>query len=701
MASRKRGMPSRFSKHSPQLMRQWATPPDRNTWEFLQKFNESPRMAVIDVISCDLAIIKGRLFEIDADGNEEERPTHPFVQFIEQPNPMYELTASAIWRLFSLFLEIKGEAYCLIERGLDGAPKELWPVPPNWVMETPHDGFPYYRIVSARSGYSAQVDIKDVFVQKSLNPADPYGRGKGTAESIADEIEIDEYAAKFQKRFFFNDATPSIVLKMGDATDPSTYPNQEQKDTFVERWVDKLRGLINRNGVIAVDGDVDVIKLSESMKDVDMQSGRRAIADSILEHYGVPREIMGITENSNRATSENAQFIYTTRVLKKRILAREEAINTQLVSWYGSQYIWRFDEIVPDDSTFKLQVSNEGIARGTLTINEWREMNGLDPTNTGDVFLIPSGVIAVGKEGNIAQAVADASATNAFGFPATADDEGSDDSEFIKSKKAKKKPEEAKAKRLVSGKRSVEEINKDIKKGERAIGQVFKEYYKEFSEALPPEKTQSLLDELRPKLTRLFEASPDKTDYVHAARGMIEKELRNLIDWEKMSTDLTSNMHDVWDQIFEQATEGVVDVSRVSNGHGGIRMHQIVEDLKHSMSEKIARAAVDPNVSAGQLTDELTAVLNDKAHVKRLADDEAFITESVGIQERAKAEGYTSKTWVTMGDAKVRLAHRIVNGENVGINEVFSNGLLYPRDPTGSLAEIANCRCRCVYLYDD
>ena len=55
-----------------------------------------------------------------------------------------------------------------------------------------------------------------------LNPIDPFKRGLGQAEALADEIETDEYAAKFQKRFFFNDATPNLII--GTETTPKRAP---------------------------------------------------------------------------------------------------------------------------------------------------------------------------------------------------------------------------------------------------------------------------------------------------------------------------------------------------------------------------------------------------------------------------------------------------------------------------------------------
>lgn len=63
-------------------------------------------------------------------------------------------------------------------------------------------------------------------------------------------------------------------------------------------------------------------------------------------------------------------------------------------------------------------------------------------------------------------------------------------------------------------------------------------------------------------------------------------------------------------------------------------------------------------------------------------------------------KGYTHKTWVTMMDSRVRHTHEIVNGERIGIYDLFSVGesaMAYPRDFShdASMDEIANCRC-CV-----
>ena len=206
----------------------WARPPSMNTAEWLSMFSKSPRLAVVDRIASDLASVGGRLLRVNEDGSETEVTQHPFLDFMAQPNPLYEMTSSAIWRLHEIYLMLVGEGFFLIERDAIGRPVEFWNVPPHWVKMTPYLGNPNYQIVSP-GGLSMGIPVDDMFVMKQLNPLDPFMRGLGVAESVADEVEIDEYAAKFQKRFFYNDATPPFVFVVPGAT-------KEQLDVFTADW---------------------------------------------------------------------------------------------------------------------------------------------------------------------------------------------------------------------------------------------------------------------------------------------------------------------------------------------------------------------------------------------------------------------------------------------------------------------------------
>lgn len=70
---------------------------------------------------------------------------------------------------------------------------------------------------------------------------------------------------------------------------------------------------------------------------------------------------------------------------------------------------------------------------------------------------------------------------------------------------------------------------------------------------------------------------------------------------------------------------------------------------------------------------------------------------SFGQHDAAKASGLGRKTWVHVGGATSRPEHAAMDGETVGIDELFSNGLRWPGDPAGGPEDNAECHCRLEY----
>jgi hypothetical protein len=62
------------------------------------------------------------------------------------------------------------------------------------------------------------------------------------------------------------------------------------------------------------------------------------------------------------------------------------------------------------------------------------------------------------------------------------------------------------------------------------------------------------------------------------------------------------------------------------------------------------------------------------------------------------------KRWHSAGDNRVRHTHRVLNGQAVGINELFQSPsgamLRFPGDPRAPINEISGCRCWCEYDVD-
>lgn len=99
-------------------------------------------------------------------------------------------------------------------------------------------------------------------------------------------------------------------------------------------------------------------------------------------------------------------------------------------------------------------------------------------------------------------------------------------------------------------------------------------------------------------------------------------------------------------------------------------------------------AAVATSTPAG-VFDVAETSRSDQASTTLATTLGAFAVAEVGKQLNRPE---TTKTWVTTS-GKPRASHASVNGETVGIDDTFSNGMSGPGDPAGGVDEVAGCSC--------
>ncbi len=676
----------------------WARPPSMNTAEWLDMFSKSPRLAVVDRIASDIANVSGHLFKVDKDGTETELTSHPFLDFMQKPNPLYEMTSPAIWRLHEIYLLLVGESFFLIERDDAGRPIELWNVPPHWVKMTPHLDYPFYDIVST-SGITMSVPVDDMFVMKNLNPLDPFLRGVGIAESIADEVEIDEYAAKFQKRFFYNDATPPVVFLMPDAT-------SAQRDEFMARWNNRHKGVENSHSAAALTGNVDVKVIGGTGgQNLDFMDSRIAMRNAVLEHFGVPREIMGITENSNRATADSAQYIYAKNVLTPRLLNREEAINKQIIPMFGDNLVWHFDVIIPYDKDFAKAKALDGFNAGLITKNEARHLLDLPNIDGGDVFKVSISDMFMHETENpveFSQAIFEA------------DMSAADDT--FRQKSARHINIDAMLKLENAAQRENERLF------EKAISRHFSDQQHEISKALGLSSKAddvSVFEELNGYLLPdgTFDLEKWTALTVEQQRLLATAVANGLLNWHNEAKKLTELFTPLWKSAYDAGANvsktvyGLNDIKRpefvsaakINGGKRVVGIQQTTRDnIAKIISDGVANGTSQTNLKKAIQSEMGSAAT--AARAKLIARQETATALATGQFEMMVAAGATIKTWKHRPQENPRDGshgqpnHVAMDGETVQINERFSNGLRYPRDPEDDRPEeVINCHCYLVY----
>ena len=707
------------------MVPRWTNPPERNTEEWIRTFRTNPRLAVVERIASDLSFAEGKLFRVDENGDEQEITAHPFLDFWANPNPLHEMSSAALWRLLEIYLKLKGEGYFIMERDEFGRPAELWPVPTHWVQMTPYQGFPYYT-VRLTNGQLMEVPVDDMFVMKDLDPYDPFKRGLGQSEALADEIETDEYAAKFQKRFFFNDATPNIIIGMPKST-------EEQRKRFLAEWMQRFKGVFQSHGVATVNGDVTVNKIGESMKDMDMVNGRTFLRNAALEHYGVPREIMGITESSNRATSEAAQFIYAQNVLMPILRRREEAINHQLIPWFGDDLVWHFDDIVPRNQEFDKAVGLDGWNAGLLTKDEAREKLGMPPCKVGgDVYKTQFSDVYVHEDDDPAEvSTAAANLQYAEGAPPletggqqeieiTDQGEPLDDSSTVEIGDGSDtielegvKAADRKASRLQQAQRQLLEAEREqARRFELATMKYFREQNNRLEATLggTQKADASVWD-------ALFAAMPDygvvdgawvRLDEAERER-LVSQFVAGLIDWPGEEAALNAIFEPLWKESYDKGAElaaklhNITAIQRpelVSTAklRGGSRVRGITQTTKDTIG-RIVSNALEHGDSRETIAKQIQQEMQTSAsRARTIAAQECNTSLLTGNFDMMKKAGAGTKTWHVTNPAVARPSHKRLNGVTVPIDGKFSNGCRFPCDPDCSDAsEVVNCHCFLTY----
>lgn len=319
----------------------------------------------------DAALVHGdtedraaRRRELAAAGLLREVPDHPLLELLARPNP--DMTGRQGLQVTQIWLDVKGEAFWLLDR--PEAPTAYYPIPPHWVTQVPTATADHY--VVSFGGLQLKVKPSCMIWMRDPDPSNPYGRGTGVAESLGDELETDEFAAKYLKAWFYNSAAPSFIAAFDGAT-------QQDVKRAKELWEQEHRGAHNAHRVHFSNGKMNAMRLDASFRDQEIIDLRRLSRDTTAQVFGVPPEMIGIIENSNRSTIDAARFIFALGVEHPRCELLRTELQHRLVPLFDDALCLEVEVSIPDDEDRRLEVLKA--MPGAFALNEWRAEAGYDP----------------------------------------------------------------------------------------------------------------------------------------------------------------------------------------------------------------------------------------------------------------------------------------------------------------------------------
>lgn len=342
--------------------------PDMKGADFLDAY-KGWVYACVNAIAEDIADLQLRL-ERKSGANWVSVENHLALGPLHDVNPF--MTSSELWLNTQSFLELSGEAFWYLPKGqLVHKPIEIWPLDPTRVTVVKSNsaivgGYVYKN--EKRQDVPLRRD--EVIHFKRFNPRNRY-RGLGTVEAaaLAIDTDTDTYSSQWNRNFFYNSAVPGATLE----TDKEL--SQEQYTRLKAAWEDKYRGVDNAHKTAIREGGLKFHQAALSQKDMEFLEQRRWSRDEILGIFRVPRTVLGITEDVNRANAEATDYVFAKRVIKPRLQFLIDRLNEFYLPLFGLNQRtvdWRFaiDDPVPDN-----QESDLNWKKTSLAALPWQTIN--------------------------------------------------------------------------------------------------------------------------------------------------------------------------------------------------------------------------------------------------------------------------------------------------------------------------------------
>lgn len=299
-------------------------------------------------------------------------------------SPNYDQTAVDFWEYMVAGIELQGNAYARIERGVSGGIIALTPIRPDQVSAK--------RNASGDIEYRWSEEGRDTVRLSNdiLHIRGPLGdalSGASTLSVCRGAFDSALAADGASETFFSNGIRPSGIL----STDPTISLTPEQRQEFEQLLTTKFRGALNAGRPMLLDRGMKWQQLDLSPEDAQMLESRGFGIEEICRIFGVPPHMVGHSEKSTSWGSgiEQQTLGFVKFSLRRRLKRIEQALEKQLLTKAerdaGVSIEFNLEGLLRGDSAGRSSFYQTMTQLGAMTINEVRALENLPPVEGGDV----------------------------------------------------------------------------------------------------------------------------------------------------------------------------------------------------------------------------------------------------------------------------------------------------------------------------
>lgn len=349
---------------------------------------QSPTVqAVIRSVGMALASLPIHVLEKteSASGTTKELlPNHPTARLLQRPNEFQ--TNVTYWLDAVSWLLRYGNYYAFKARGMTGPIRRLQPIPPSAVTVEQDDDLQLTYTVRRSTGETA-VFTSDQIHHVRLGARNGF-LGDSPVLDARESIALEIAAERFGATFFGNGAMPGLVFKYGAGS--AGHKTPEDRTNFVSELA-RAYGASGRFKAILLPKGMemeDPISLdNDKAQFLQTRKHQRTVVAGAL---GIPPHLVGDLERATFSNVEqmSLQFVQMVVLPYARVFeaAMERDLLTDADRAGGVTIRFNLDAALRAD--FKTRQEGLKIQRemGVINANEWREKEGMNPRDGGDVY---------------------------------------------------------------------------------------------------------------------------------------------------------------------------------------------------------------------------------------------------------------------------------------------------------------------------
>lgn len=583
---------------------------------------------------------------------------HDLLTLLNKPNEFQ--TGLQFWGLYQKYRDLTGKAFIWMEPSSEvfspNKVKGLHLLRPDCVtlQYSPDGSIAGYKYNAVRGNsiiFPAE-QIIYLYTPDPMKPTEGISLLKAGIRTIDTEVQLTKYHSNVIR----NGGNVGNIMTF--KTPNLTKPQVEQlKATYEAQYADAR----NSGKPMFLGGEADIKKLGLSPDELSYMESKRLILDDICIMTGTPKPVLGVSTGETFSNADTSINIFLRETIRPLMTDLATTLDWRLIP---EQFDLEYTDPTPENVDLRLKRIETGLKNSYMTINEARELDGLEPIPEGDKILVPFSVVPLER---------------ALEEPQPQDNPNPNDQPGDKNKRG---PQVHPLRDDFIRERYGKLMVKRMDKREMLVLKTIKDYFSgqrrriiEHIEGARTFRRKDFLDEMFNHETE-----------IRLAKGTILPLIRDIL--KRAGADAAEFAGARFEFHLSSRIESFLDLR--ANIFANRITETTFEQLKRDFSESL-----EAGESRQQLVHRIRTTYNDidDGRARTIARTEVHAATQTGTMEGYRQAGLSTKIWVAVADAATRDSHIAVDGEEVPFDHVFSNGLLYPGDPNGSAEEVINCRC--------